>query len=357
MAEPLTRVPIRCSVAGCPWPDDREMHIPWCQGIPGHRCWGRSSHQHWPKKGMGGGRKSKIVAMLCLAMHDAVDNGTKYKNAVETNLQGREVYCLWEVAPYKVLIDRVIGDLGGSDFGSLEVRPAAVVSRSPARVSDHPQEAPQDVLPIVISQAETGAVPPPPLLPLCEPPTPSTAVDVAPGVSLGEGLPDIEPAPGVCWGRFGMTMPDSTPWPRYEKLVHSLRTMHEVVQLWIGDAITRGEQIWGEECYQPWSEECTDEDGNPILAISESSLVQYAWVARSVPSSVREKHPHLKYSYFREVAALPEPRQVELLALAEEGGLTTRQLHDRVKSPKAECAHSWQTVTRCERCGERKENG
>ena len=111
MAEALTRVRARCSTKGCPWP--REFpHIPWCREIPGHQCFGGPTHCHWPKLGMGGGRRkeSRIVAILCAGLHDSVDNGTKYGNAVITDGEGREVYRLWaKDSPGKTLVERVIG--------------------------------------------------------------------------------------------------------------------------------------------------------------------------------------------------------------------------------------------------------
>ena len=61
---------------------------------------------------MGGGRRkeSRIVAILCAGLHDSVDNGTKYGNAVITDGEGREVYRLWaKDSPGKTLVERVIG--------------------------------------------------------------------------------------------------------------------------------------------------------------------------------------------------------------------------------------------------------
>lgn len=112
MAEPLTRVRNRCRNRECPWRDSEETHRPWCQGAQDHRCFGGATHQHLPKRGAGGHNpKSRIVAILCAGLHDAVDNGTKYKNAVQTDFQGREVYCLWEKDSGKVLVERVIGSI------------------------------------------------------------------------------------------------------------------------------------------------------------------------------------------------------------------------------------------------------
>jgi hypothetical protein len=46
------------------------------EGIPEHpECFGRVTPQHHPKKGMGGNNpKSRVVAYLCIGIHDAIDN-------------------------------------------------------------------------------------------------------------------------------------------------------------------------------------------------------------------------------------------------------------------------------------------
>ena len=69
-----TSLEFRCTTKGCPWPRDEEIHIPWCRGI--HECFGGATHQHYPKKGMGGNNpKSKIVAIICAGINDQIDNG------------------------------------------------------------------------------------------------------------------------------------------------------------------------------------------------------------------------------------------------------------------------------------------
>jgi len=112
---PLSKL---CSTPGCPAPNDAAWHEPWCRAIKGHKCFGGATHQHWPKKGMGGHNPAaRIVACLCAGMHDAVDNGFKYGNAVILDGEGREVYRLWEVTaepPGKTLLERVLGGSGGA---------------------------------------------------------------------------------------------------------------------------------------------------------------------------------------------------------------------------------------------------
>ena len=70
----------RCSTKDCPWPFDPDIHHCWARCEPWHECDGTASHQHHPRKGMGGNNpNSKIVAILCLALHDAIDNGLRYQ--------------------------------------------------------------------------------------------------------------------------------------------------------------------------------------------------------------------------------------------------------------------------------------
>src|SRR3972149_1358324 len=80
----ITRVPVdRCAHPECPAPDSMEWHYCWAREIKGHKCFGGLTHQHFPKKGMGGNNpNSKIVASLCAGIHDQIDNGTKFENTV-----------------------------------------------------------------------------------------------------------------------------------------------------------------------------------------------------------------------------------------------------------------------------------
>lgn len=103
----VSRVP-GCTVKGCPAPRDPDWHIPWCRGI--HECFGDATHQHTKKRSQGG---KTIDACLCAGMHDAVDNGTDYENAITPGTDGQEVYILWDTRVENgwehPLIERVIG--------------------------------------------------------------------------------------------------------------------------------------------------------------------------------------------------------------------------------------------------------
>ncbi len=102
----ITRQSLRfkCSVKDCPWPKDKEIHLPWCLGIPDvPHLRLHPTHQHYPKKGMGGNNpKSKIVAILCNYCHDRIDNGDWGNRAL-----GEEGYIAWDLHG-KTLIERDI---------------------------------------------------------------------------------------------------------------------------------------------------------------------------------------------------------------------------------------------------------
>ena len=84
-----------CTTKGCPWPDDATMHVSWCLGYKDTEHSGIPTHQHWPKKGMGGNNpKAKIVSILCSYCHDRIDNGS-WGNAVLTLSDGTKLYRAW----------------------------------------------------------------------------------------------------------------------------------------------------------------------------------------------------------------------------------------------------------------------
>ena len=278
-----------CQVKGCPAPSDPDWHTPWCQAIKGHRCFGEATHQHWPKKSLSG--ESKIVACLCAGMHDAVDNGIKYGNAVIVDGEGRKVYRLWEVTiepPGKTLIERVISG------------PRVVMVAYDAPVED------------------MGSIPN----------RPSTA----------ETLPAVQGST-ISYQERALVIEGTLSWERYEELCATLEALEGAVGFWIGDAIIEGERLFGERAYQPWK----------AKGYKAERLRQYAWVAQQIPPATRVT---LSWTHHRAVAALPEPQQAEWLQRAQDEGLTTRQLHDCVavhREPSG-CQHEWQ----CQKCGARR---
>ncbi len=84
----------KCKAKGCPFtPDEHEEWMGLCRKAPehGHRD-DQLSHQHLPKKGMGGhNQKSKIEAILCWPMHDRIDNGDWGNGIVVAFIDGQKV--------------------------------------------------------------------------------------------------------------------------------------------------------------------------------------------------------------------------------------------------------------------------
>lgn len=77
-----------CSVPGCPAPNDPEWHQCWARGIPEHRCIWDLTHQHHPKRSLAG-KKAEIVACLCWAAQDMIDNLKLWGNELVQNDDGR----------------------------------------------------------------------------------------------------------------------------------------------------------------------------------------------------------------------------------------------------------------------------
>ncbi|KKK92803.1 hypothetical protein LCGC14_2699270, partial [marine sediment metagenome] len=125
----------KCRVRDCPWPKDEAIHVPWCLGIDVKHWADKPTHQHWPKKGMGGNNpKSKIVAILCVTCHDRIDNG-EWGNAVKPFPGRGRVYFAWDIHG-NTLIERDIDDpvLSDGDEAALPTKgaPTSVSSPSPS---------------------------------------------------------------------------------------------------------------------------------------------------------------------------------------------------------------------------------
>ncbi len=126
----------KCSVKDCPWPKDRDIHVPWCLGIDVEHWADKPTHQHHPKKGMGGNNPlSKIVAILCVTCHDRIDNGTDWGNAVVPRADGKTAY--WAFDRHgNTLIDRV---LSAAAEGGSEIKKVPSGRKSPIGTAEVPE--------------------------------------------------------------------------------------------------------------------------------------------------------------------------------------------------------------------------
>jgi len=103
-----------CQTKGCPTRrkdfqgDAHDWHIPWCQDIKGHKCFGGATHHHLPSKGMGGHNpESEIVACLCVEAQRMLHEGP-WGNAVIPVPDVGKVYRIWDVRKKAPLLERVI---------------------------------------------------------------------------------------------------------------------------------------------------------------------------------------------------------------------------------------------------------
>ncbi|MFL5911426.1 MAG: LmbU family transcriptional regulator [Gaiellaceae bacterium] len=87
----------------------------------------------------------------------------------------------------------------------------------------------------------------------------------------------------------------------------------------IGDWMALGERVYGS----------TYAEGQKITGLAYQTLMQLAWVCKSVESSRRRED--LSFSHHVEVAGLAPWAQDQWLGLAEREGLSTRELRARIQ--------------------------
>lgn len=298
----MTRHPL-CSTPGCPAPHNpeySEFHIPWCQGV--HECFGGPTHQHWPKKGMGGRNPdSKIVSCLCAGMHDEVDNGVKYGNAVKDFGDGTQHYLLWQTIDGECLIDRVIGRWKDDVLTEAEA-PAL------AKVWDNESDAVFD---------EPAALP-----------------------AVRE---ERQPSP---YGAMSLALPESLTYERWVEIGATLGAMGKGLPWYLGDWGRRGEESFGEKASQALA----------LLLVKYQRLANCCWVCGRIEPSRRKEN--LSWSVHEAVAPLEPDEQVRWLLRAEKEELNSPQLRRLIKGDAPECPkspdgmHQWTRT--CDHCQEER---
>jgi hypothetical protein len=155
------------------------------------------------------------------------------------------------------------------------------------------------------------------------------------GLLKGKALPAV-----VHYERPALLTEGPITWEQYCELVANLEAIELNLPFWIGDTIIKGEELFGERAYQPWTER----------GYGVERIRHYAWVAQQVPPGTRV--PNLSFTHHRAVAALPPGEQAEWLERAETEGMSSRQLRECVttrREPEG-CQHEWQ----CQKCGATK---
>jgi hypothetical protein len=258
--------------------------------------------------------ESKIVACLCAGMHDAVDNGTKYGNAVIMDGEGRKVYRLWEVMiepPGKTLIERVI------------------------QAAQEPDKVAGDLALDLSKDEMVNALPPRTLPAIQEPNIVSVTLPVFPR--------------GITPNLMGLEFDDLVTYDEWAAIGPKLALLGDWLPWAVGDWLKHGEWAYGEKYTHAASE----------TGLKEERLQQYQWVSEHVQSCTRAQFSGLHWTHFRQVAHLDTEKQQEWLQRAQDKNLTTSELHLAIQTKELptgpECPDAEDGVhhylTMCANCG------
>lgn len=97
--------------------------------------------------------------------------------------------------------------------------------------------------------------------------------------------------------RVGLALPPGLPFARWLHFMETLGGVHTATKWAIGDGLNYGEHEYGEKYSQAAAR----------LRVKPETLMDWAWVSRSVPISLRNEV--LSFSHHRAVARLPEEQQ------------------------------------------------
>jgi len=134
-----------------------------------------------------------------------------------------------------------------------------------------------------------------------------------------EWLPDT-----VVITTTGVAFKGDLPFEMWSELMGTLSKLEVAAQWAIGDALNYGAARYGEKYTQAME----------VTGHTYQALANYSWVARSVPTDVR--NPNLSWTHHRAVSKLQPDEQKVLLAQAEEGEWTVEMLLDAVRGKPRE---------------------
>jgi len=357
-----TSLEFHCSTKGCPWPHDEEMHRPWCLAFEyAHSV--VPTHQHWPKKGMGGNNpKSKIVSILCSYCHDRIDNGPWGNGVFDIPGVGK-VYRIWTYTNQTIfervlvpsdaaeqtdgsgpeLVEGSASSLGAE--GDLEEVPALV---------DYPRLQDSLSAPKAVgAKPDAGSAGDVPAVDVPGPVQAAAAWGTRGRViAEGEGsqsvtLSFLDP-PKVSFSAPRSSLSASTDkpltWDDWAEFGRCLRDQGELLQRtvtqWcfaVGDWVNEGEDTFGEMAHQLIDD----------IGLTYWKIATYASVARRVPPENRLCDSHkLTFGHHQAVAVLPAPEQRQRLQEAASASMSVRALREAVSGPVAA-----PEVHACPECG------
>ena len=295
----VTRQSLRfkCSVKGCPWPKDEEIHVPWCLGISDVEHWAdKPTHQHHPKKGMGGNNpKSRIVAILCVTCHDRIDNADWSNDVRDLGMGYGETYFVLDLHG-NMLIDRPVlsaaaeAATSGSTSNTAE---GVKVTADPTP----PRGLEGDIAPESVATHTSAAAPSAGL-------THEQRVAIAP-TEKEDAL----------YGATSLQLWEGMTYERWTEIGGWLRRMTDSVGWWWGDWVNFGEKApWGEK----YSQALNDSE------FSIQTLKNMAWVSNEYETSRRRDV--LSWAHHAEAAGLEHDEQERVLDKAEAEHLSKAQV-------------------------------
>lgn len=350
----IERIPVfRCTTQGCPWPKNEAAHVPWCLHIEGVEHWDQPTHQHIPRKGMGGKNSaSKIKAILCQPCHDKVDNTPDWDNAVTPGEEGREEYILWDTrveggwaTPLicRATKDPTVKEVMPNETARDRMRLPNLSSLHGERVVEG-VEARQGEAESSAGETETGRGIPSlvrlgpspdgltnqglssPAPPSASQPSPAAGEQLnreLPSTGVSSAPPAVEPGlalPGTITPT-SLTLPQNLSLEGWARVGETLGNIHRASRFWIGDWLTFGEDTYHEKVAQSMD----------VTGLEFETLANIASVCRRVPASRRRES--LTFGHHTEVASQEPDRQETLLAEAEEQGWSVRALREAIQGP------------------------
>lgn len=131
----------------------------------------------------------------------------------------------------------------------------------------------------------------------------------------------------------GLDLPDGLTYSQWQGIGGTLQSVNRSVMWWIGDWLRYGERQWGERYAA-----AIEETGYKYDALRNAKRVAERF------SQTDRRRSDLAWSHHLEVAAMPDDQADMLLDLAQQGGMSAKELRTEVGKRKAAAAISAPTA-------------
>lgn len=124
-----------------------------------------------------------------------------------------------------------------------------------------------------------------------------------------------------------LTISDGITIEEWKDLGQCLRQVEGSVQFWIGDWARFGDK---KEFTGKYIDSKVYDELEQITGLERQTIQQYKSIAGKLDTNLRS--PNLSFNHHREVAALPEEKQIEFLNRADEEKLSVRELRQEIRN-------------------------